>query len=83
VVIGQGIFNALFILSFSSPTALFVKEIMRISGADVSVPADLFDDVVYGEKSISSQDAEKVLNTYVSAYEAYRETKKKRRIKTA
>ena len=59
------------------------KEIMRISGADVSVPADLFDDVVYGEKSISSQDAEKVLNTYVSAYEAYRETKKKRRIKTA
>lgn len=59
------------------------KEIMRISGADVSIPADLFDDVVYGEKSISSQDAEKVLNTYVSAYEAYRETKKKRRIKTA
>jgi len=59
------------------------EEIMKISGADILVPADLFDAVVYGEASLSVQDAETAMNAYISAYEAYRETKKKRRIKTA
>ena len=51
------------------------REIMKISGADVSVPADLFDAVVYGEASLGGQVAANVLSIYASAYEAYRETK--------
>ncbi len=59
------------------------KGIMEISGADISVTADLFDAVVYGEASLSENDAETAMSDYISAYGAYREMKKQRQIKTA
>lgn len=59
------------------------KGIMEISGADISVTADLFDAVVYGEASLSVNNAESAMSDYISAYGAYREMKKQRRIKNA
>lgn len=59
------------------------ERIMEISGADISVSADLFDAAVYGEAGLEDQDIERTLYAYISAYEAYTELKKKRRITTA
>ncbi|MBR3760914.1 MAG: transglutaminase domain-containing protein [Ruminococcus sp.] len=59
------------------------KGIMEISGVDISVTADLFDAAVYGDASLSENDAETAMSDYISAYGAYREMKKQRRLKTA
>ena len=62
------------------------EKIKNISGAEVSVLADLFDAAVYGESTLDSKDKEIIINAYISAYKALVETKKKkkkRRITTA
>ncbi len=59
------------------------EKITEISGANILVPADLFDAAVYGDAVLDNQEKERVLDAYISAYEAYRDIKKKRRITTA
>lgn len=59
------------------------ENIMTISGTDISALADLFDEAVYGEVSLNDQDREIIINSYISAYEAFMEKKRKRRITTA
>lgn len=61
----------------SHEAAMKVKE---ISGADIFALANLFDEAVYGESILDKEDREKALNAYVSAYEAFREIRTKRRI---
>lgn len=61
----------------SHEAAMKVKE---ISGADILVLAALFDEAVYGESILNKEDRENALNAYVSAYEAFREVRTKRRI---
>lgn len=61
----------------SHEAAMKVKE---ISGADIFALANLFDEAVYGESILNKEDREKALNVYVSAYEAFREIRTKRRI---
>ncbi|WP_295076381.1 transglutaminase-like domain-containing protein [Ruminococcus sp.] len=50
------------------------------SGADISYTADLFDRSVYGGEKINTNEKEKALNEYIRAYEAFRESRKRRRI---
>lgn len=62
------------------------EKITNISGAEISVLADLFDAAVYGDAALDSQNKEIIINAYISAYEAFMEIKKKkkkRRITTA
>ncbi|MCM1007041.1 MAG: transglutaminase-like domain-containing protein [Ruminococcus flavefaciens] len=61
----------------SHEAAMKVKE---ISGADIFDLANLFDEAVYGESILNKEDRENALNIYVSAYEAFREIRTKRRI---
>jgi transglutaminase-like protein len=63
----------------SHEAALKIKE---VSGADVFALAVLFDKAVYGEAILNTKDRENALNAYVSAYRAFREIRKKRRITT-
>lgn len=62
------------------------EKITNISGAEISLLAGLFDEAVYGDAALDSQDKEIIINDYISAYEAFMEIKKKkkkRRITTA
>ncbi|MBR6968953.1 MAG: transglutaminase domain-containing protein [Ruminococcus sp.] len=53
------------------------------SGADISVTAELFERAVYGEENLDITERERALEEYIRAYDAFRETKKRRRrIKT-
>lgn len=63
----------------SHEAAMKVKE---ISGADIFALANLFDEAVYGESILNKEDRENALNAYISAYEAFREIRTKRRITT-
>jgi len=61
----------------SHEVSSFVQE---SSGADISYTADLFDRSVYGGEKINANEKEKALNEYIRAYEAFRESRKRRRI---
>lgn len=54
----------------------------EMSGADISTAADLFDAAVYGGTELSEEEKNRALEDYISAYRAYRETRKKRRMTT-
>lgn len=55
------------------------EKITNISGAEISVLADLFDAAVYGDAALDSQNKEIIINVYISAYEAFMEIKKKKK----
>ena len=61
-----------------------VKEVTAFvqesTGADISFTAELFDRSVYGGASLNANEKEKALNEYITAYEAFRESRKRRRI---
>lgn len=61
----------------SQETAVLVHE---ISGADITDTAELFDTAVYGDNALDERQKEKALDDYIKAYEAFRESKKRRRI---
>ena len=61
----------------SQEVRAFVQE---SSGADISYTADLFDRSVYGGENVNINEKEKALNEYIRAYEAFRESRKRRRI---
>ena len=50
------------------------------TGADISYTAKLFDRSEYGGENIDIQDKERALNEYITAYDAFRESRKRRRI---
>lgn len=50
------------------------------TGADISITAGLFDRSVYGGETLDTNEKEKALNEYLAAYEAFRESRKRRRI---
>lgn len=55
------------------------EKMTNISGAEISVLAALFDAAVYGDAALDSQNKEIIINTYISAYEAFMEIKKKKK----
>ena len=57
--------------------------VMRRSGADISVSAELFDRLVYGGGNMTEEDRQKIMEEYNAAYLALKETKKKKRRKSA
>ncbi|HRR76818.1 MAG TPA: transglutaminase domain-containing protein [Ruminococcus sp.] len=59
------------------------EKVMEISGADMFDTAKLFDEVVYGELTLGDEQKNKALTEYISAFYAFKETRKKRRINTA
>lgn len=59
------------------------QKVMEISGADIYEAAHLFDEAEYGGVVLTETDKQKAIAEYINAYNAYRETKKKRRITTA
>ena len=50
------------------------------TGADISYTAQLFDRSEYGGENVNIQEKEKALSEYITAYNAFREAKKRRRI---
>ena len=57
--------------------------VQETSGADISETAELFERAVYGEEKLDPTEKERALAEYIRAYDAFRETKKRRRrIKT-
>lgn len=67
----------------SSNTAQEVRELVyQTSGADITAAVAAFDKAAYGEQTLSDNEKEKALEEYVNAYNAFRESKKKRRITT-
>ena len=50
------------------------------SGADIADTAELFDRTVYGDAPVSEQEKEMAMNDYISAYDMFRESRKRRRI---
>ncbi|MBP5578938.1 MAG: transglutaminase domain-containing protein, partial [Ruminococcus sp.] len=63
----------------SKEAAALVHE---MSGADIKDTAELFDRAVYGDAALSEQEKEKAMNEYIRAYDEFRESKKRRRIKS-
>ncbi len=53
-----------------------------MSGADINDTAELFDKAVYGDIVLSDQEKEKAMDDYIKAYDLFRESKKRRRIKS-
>lgn len=63
-------------------TAQEVRSLVyQSSGADITDVAVMFDRAVYGEETLSEPEKQQALIEYVNAYEAFRESKKKRRKK--
>ena len=52
--------------------------VQKISGADISEVAVLFDRAVYGEAVLSEKDKEKVMEVYITAYQMLKDMKKSR-----
>lgn len=64
-------------------TAQEVRDIVyQRAGADISSAALMFDRAVYGEEFLNENEKQVVLEEYVNAYNAFKEAKKKKRIKT-
>ncbi|HNZ99921.1 transglutaminase domain-containing protein [Ruminococcus sp.] len=61
----------------SAEAAEMVRE---ATGADISETSVLFDRAAYGGEALSESDRDKALSDYVAAYEALRESKKRRGI---
>ena len=53
-----------------------------MSGADINDTAEFFDKAVYGDIVLSDQEKEKAMDDYIKAYDLFRESKKRRRIKS-
>ena len=51
------------------------------TGVDISYTAELFDRSEYGGEKLNIQEKEKALSEYITAYDAFREFRKRRRIK--
>ncbi|SFW33312.1 transglutaminase-like domain-containing protein [Ruminococcus flavefaciens] len=63
----------------SKEAAALVHE---MSGADITDTAELFDRSVYGDVTLNEQEKEKAMNEYIRAYDEFRESRKRRRIKS-
>ena len=63
----------------SKEAAALVHE---MSGADINDTAEFFDKAVYGDIVLSDQEKEKAMDDYIKAYDLFRESKKRRRIKS-
>ncbi|MDE7365377.1 MAG: transglutaminase-like domain-containing protein, partial [Ruminococcus sp.] len=55
------------------------KTVKRVSGADISTVATLFERAEYGGAELSEEDKTKAMEEYISAYEALRESIKEKR----
>ena len=61
----------------SREVSTFVHE---STGVDISYTAELFDRSEYGGENVNAQEKERALSEYISAYDAFRESRKRRRI---
>ena len=65
----------------SANTSREVGSIVReTTGSDLTYTTELFDRSVYGGETINASEKERALNEYTRAYEAFRESRKRRRI---
>jgi hypothetical protein len=53
--------------------------VYEISRADITAIAEMFDKAAYGEQQLSEQEKESAMSEYIIAYEALRESKKRKR----